>query len=86
MMETTGCSQWGTQNAAQMLKSSYFVDLETSSDEDGDIQEATQQLEGNLPSNEMLDADDTGGKDLTSIKKLNRKLTLIKNKVGSGEI
>ena len=68
-----------------MLKSSYFVDLETSSDEDGDIQDATQQLEGNLPSNEMLDAE-TEGKDLTSIKKFNRKVTLIKNRVGSGEI
>ena len=39
------------------FKSNYFVNLETSSEEDVDIQEATQQIEGKLANNVVSDED-----------------------------
>lgn len=41
MMDTMARSQYGTRKLSEFLKSNYFVNLETSSDEDVDIQEAT---------------------------------------------
>ena len=41
MLDTMACSQYGTKKLSEFLKSNYFVNLETSSEEDIDIQEAT---------------------------------------------
>ena len=88
MMDTMACSKWGTGKVSQFIKSNYFVNLETSSEEDVDIQEATQQLEGELASDIVSNADFSldGDSDAnyTKIQKLNRKLSELRARVSSG--